>query len=585
MHTLKGKPLSLGYSAGRAFLYDGGHLQIPRYYIAPSQIETEIERVERAIGRARVEIECLRERLISEYGHSEAEIFAAHRMFLDDPQFAGDIEKRVRVQRVNAECAVQEIVAELALVLQEAAQSHLRQRDMDLRDLGRRLQRQLLRVQGAPRGRLPAGSIIVARELLPSDVLELDRASVTGLVTEVGGEASHAAILARALGIAAVTAVRNATRALKNGQQVLVDGERGGVVVDPDRATLQRFLRLKEDFERDISVTSAREGRRCVTEDGVRIRIYGNIGRPEDAAEVARHNLDGVGLFRTEYLFLDRAEPPGIDGQRAAYERAAVLLGARPLVIRTLDFGGDKRPVFVRTQFEANPSLGMRGLRFSLAMAMELFRNQLRAVLRVARDHDVRVLFPMVLGASDLDRALRLLHATADELGVRELPPVGALVETPSAVFAMNEILARVDFVSIGTNDLTQFVLAADRNAVALMDDYTVLHPSVLRAIHAVAAAAAAAARPVSVCGEAASDPRVARLLVGLGIRELSMSPVAAARVRYALRHARCDELHRLAASALACETPNEVRALVAESADTRPETFRIAQPDRATNA
>ncbi|NIR31843.1 MAG: phosphoenolpyruvate--protein phosphotransferase [Gammaproteobacteria bacterium] len=570
MKRLHGKPISQGYAVGQAFVYDAEHLPIPEYDVGAEEIGVEQKRLGRALRRASDEIRALQERLDSEYGHSEAEIFAAHHAFLNDPEFVESIRTRVR-DGVNAERAVADTVSEAAQTLAGAGDPYLRERELDMRDLGHRVQRHLLREQTAPLGRLPPGSIIVAHELLPSDVLELDRAHVAGLLTEVGGEASHAAILARALGIAAVTGMPGVTQAVDNGETVLVDGESGEVVVDPDAGVFEGFLQRKERFEREISVAATAENRESVTADGVRVFLYGNIGRPDDAMQVMSHHMDGVGLFRTEYLFLDRPDPPGLEAQKAAYARAAEIIGGQPLVIRTLDFGGDKRPAFIRTQFEANPSLGMRGLRFSLAMAPDLFRTQLRAVLEVAASYDVRILFPMVLGGVDLGRALDVLRETARAAGAARLPPAGALIETPSAVFAVPEIVERADFLSIGTNDLTQFVLAADRNALTMMDDYTVLHPSVLRAIHTVVRAATDAGRPVSVCGEAAGDPAVACLLVGLGVRELSMSPVAAARVRFALQHVPSTALAEVASGALRCESPDAVRALLGELRECHP--------------
>jgi len=276
---------------------------------------------------------------------------------------------------------------------------------------------------------------------------------------------------------------------------------------------------------------------------------------------VPRHNLDGVGLFRTEFLFLDDSRPPDFERQLRCYQEARRILGDRPLVIRTLDLGGDKYPAFLRDPAETNPTLGLRGLRFSLEAARDLFETQLHAVLECAARGDVRVMFPMVLGSDDFAHAASILRNLS--AGADRAIPIGAMIETPSALFTIEEILGEADFLSLGTNDLTQFMLAADRNATAVMADYSTLHPAVLRAIHQVVEAAAAHGKPLSVCGEAAGNPGIASLLVGLGIRSLSMSPGRAARVRFHLRRSRLDSLAELAQDALKCRSIDTVQELL----------------------
>jgi phosphoenolpyruvate-protein kinase (PTS system EI component) len=318
-------------------------------------------------------------------------------------------------------------------------------------------------------------------------------------------------------------------------------------------------------------------GRECTTRNGIQIHLFANIGRPFEVHQVAEHHLEGVGLFRTEYLFLDEPVAPSFERQREMYCQVAASLDGLPLVIRTLDLGGDKWPAFLKPRFEANPNLGVRGLRFSLVTAEDLFRTQIRAMLHAATVHDVRIMLPMVLGRADLQHAVTIIKDVAREDGVASLPPIGALIETPSAVFSIDEILAACDFISIGTNDLTQFMLAADRNALAMIDDYTVLHPSVLRAVHRIIDAAHAAGKPATVCGEAAADPRVACLLIGLGARRLSMSPVSTARVRFAVRNLHMPSLEELARTALNSDSPQTVSALLTELLNS---TFPELRPD-----
>lgn len=562
---LSGKPVSPGYARGNAVLVGQTKGEVPHRHVPSHEIDQELDRFRLALETSRSELRRLSNRVQSELGAAEAEIFSAHLLFLDDPEFIERVEAAVRRDRVNIEAAIDAAVSELAEVLREADNAYLREREEDVRDLGRRVLRHVAQdqAQASSLVSLGPGSVVVARELLPSDLLEIDRAHLVGLVTERGGEAGHAAILARALGVPAVTGVADITQHAWPGMRILLDGQTGTLVLDPCPEQEEAFGVTLRAYERAGRRALSEEQRECVTTDGVTIELFANIGREEEVSQVAAHRLEGVGLFRTEYLFLTRPQPPSFEDHRRLYERLAVGLDGRPVVIRTLDLGGDKYPAFLASEFEANPNLGIRGLRFSLLAAQDLFRTQVRAVLDLARAHEVSLLLPMVLGGADLRAALSLIREVAAQEGVLQLPPVGALIETPSAVFSVEEILAQADFVSIGTNDLTQFILAADRNAVATMGDYTVLHPSVLRAIGMVVRAADAAGRPVSVCGEAAADPSIAGLLVGLGVRRLSMSPVSASRVRLAIRATSCAAVGEMAQKALACDSAEAVTRLL----------------------
>ena len=564
MRVERGKAAAPGFADGRAFVYESRALTVPRHAVAPSAVATEQARFKAALTRAAERLERLEHSAAAELGRADADIFAAHLAFLRHPQFVERIHERIRTRLENAEQAIDGSVEELARTLAQVDDEYLRERVQDMRDLGRWVLRELALDGGAPLTVLPPQTVLVARELLPSDLPQADRAHLVGIVTEEGGEVGHTAILARSLGVPYVTGIRDATEHIAPGMRVLVDGQTGEVWIDPEQSALAPFARHKRDYDQEGALALAEEDRESITLDGVRISLHANIGRAAEAAEVARHRLDGVGLFRTEYMFLDEREPPSLERQRKIYRQAAATLGDRPLVIRTLDLGGDKRPAFLVPHFEANPKLGLRGLRFSLTEAADLFRTQLRAIVQAAERSDVRVLFPMVLGSHDLRQATDVLQQICREEGFFHPLKIGAMVETPSAVFTIAEILEAVDFVSVGTNDLTQFVLAADRNALDLLEDYSALHPAMLRAMKEVVGCAAAKGKPVSVCGEAAADPATACLLVGLGVRVLSMSPASAARVRQSLRRSRLSELERLALKALAMEDPSQIDRLVA---------------------
>jgi len=570
MKIITGKPVSPGYARGCAVIPGGDlettHADTPASGITPDQVDAELARFHRALRESADELSQLQARVASELGADSAEILSAHLLLLEDPQFIERVEAGVRNEHLDLESAIRVTTAELAHILEAADNSYLRERSADIRDLQRRLQRHIAPSITQQLARLSSESIIVARELLPSDLLEFDRAHLVGIITETGGETGHAAILARALGIPAVTGIAGATHLIKQDMPLLVDGQTGEVVLDPGPERIRTAIANQEDYDQVSRHATDVETCECITLDGVRVQLLANIGRPYEAARVARHHLDGVGLFRTEYLFLDDLRPPSFEHQCEIYHQVAAALRDRPLVIRTLDLGGDKWPAFLKPRFEANPNLGVRGLRFSLLAAEELFRVQIRAALQTAIAHDIRIMLPMVLGRADLQHAIAIIRDIADQDGIHDLPPIGTLVETPAAVFAIEEILALSDFISIGTNDLTQFILAADRNALAMIDDYTVLHPSVLRAVHRVIEAADTAGRPVAVCGEAAADPCVACLLVGLGARRLSMSPTSAARVRYAVRAVQQQALEPLAQAAMRSDSPQTVSALLSDA-------------------
>jgi phosphoenolpyruvate-protein kinase (PTS system EI component) len=387
---------------------------------------------------------------------------------------------------------------------------------------------------------------------------------LAAIVAEEGGKYCHTAILARSLGIPAVTGIPTISSQVQPGMRLLVDGHAGRVVIDPSPSEVERFVQLKRDHERSAGTLAAGEILPCITRDDVEIALLANLGRPEEVEQVGAHNLSSVGLFRTEFLFLESRERPSLEVQLEIYEQVAGALENRPLVIRTLDLGGDKWPAFLSSEPTGpHPYRHLRGLRFSLAEE-RLFDAQLRAIVRVAQDKDVRVLFPMVVGSHDFSRAAETVDRVAHELGMTRRPPIGAMIETPAALFALEEILELADFVSIGTNDLTQYMLASDRDAADRTADCTPMHPAVLRAIKRVIEAAAAKQRPVCVCGEDAGDAGFACLLVGLGIRELSMSPARSAAVRQRLRNIDCRSARHLAAEALRCGAPEEVRLLLA---------------------
>lgn len=536
-------------------------LAVPRFHVA--DVEAEQRRLDEAVGRATRKLQQVQHRVLFEFGEAQGEIVAAHLALLNDKHFLHQVRRRVSHEKINAEQAVQQEITLAVKRLRQGKNDYFRERAEDIRDIGRRIVGELLPEAQNPLGYLPPKSIVIAHELLPSDSLNLDRAHIAAIVTERGGPTAHAAILARSLGIPAITGVQGICELLNPGDRLQIDGESGEVSVRPEPGDAARFLERKRRYDSAVKSAMAMEHRPSVTADGVSIRLLGNIGHAREAEQVVAHHLEGVGLFRTEFMFMDDGEPPSFERQVTAYRQAADALQGRALVIRTQDLGGDKMPAFLSPLADPNPMTGLRGLRFSLTMVPFLFETQLDAIVEAARDRNIHLLLPMVVGAGDMSAALRIIKRVARG---RKLPPIGAMIETPSALFALDSLVEMSDFLSIGSNDLTQFMLGADRHAAEFLDSGSVLHPTVLQAIHAIAMAGQKTNKSVSICGEAAGDPSMVGLLIGLGLRELSMSAYRSIRVRYTIRQMRMPELEAVARKALTCPSQDAVRELLNES-------------------
>lgn len=570
--TLTGCSLSPGYGSGTAFVYHSGATpRVARRTIERVEIAKEQHRFNQAVAAARRELDEVRERVLEEIGEAESDIISAHLLLLEDPCFMARIESRIEAEYVNAEHALEEEADVVAAKIRDSKSDVLRERAHDVTDVKNRLLKHLGHGSAQMLERLPPATVLIARELLPSDTLNLDRAHVAGIVLERGAPHSHSAILARSMGIPAVGSIDRLFDRVRDGDCVFVDGERGEVLIDPDPARAAVFTRSRGDYDRDLSRLTGSEWKECATLDGERVTLLANIGRPAEVEQVHLHHLDGVGLFRTEYLFLESVERPSIAAQRAAYRTIVDGLRNMPLTIRTFDLGGDKRPSFLSGPLTRGQGLGTRGLRFSLQEGSVL-RSQVQAILEAAgAGEDVAILLPMVVSTEELETAIELIDQVASTMG-RHRPRVGAMIETPSAVFEIDEILRLVDFASVGTNDLTQFMLGAERRTAGTLGDDSILQPAMLRALRHVADRASALGRPVTVCGEAAGDPLAAAVLVGLGFRTLSMSPARAARVRGAIRAHRASVLAEAASEALALgsrvQVAQRVRQALAEHSD-----------------
>ena len=526
---------------------------------------SEADRLSAAIEATRAELSDVRGRVAEVAGEDEAAIFDAHFLLLDDEELTGRARRLVEEDEMPAASAWGAAVSELAARFSALPDPYMRARAQDVKAVGDQV---LAHLAGSPAsGPVRAAGVVVAGELTPAQIAGLDPAQVVAIVTSSGSAASHASILARSMGIPKVVGAGIDILNVAEGTTILVDGSAGRVVVDPPSSLVERYGREAAAHRGRAAELIERARRPAVTTDGVRVEVGANIGRVEDALEAVRYGADAVGLLRTEILFLDRAAPPDETEQTAAYLSIAQALDGRRLTVRTLDVGGDKPVPYLPQPPEANPFLGRRGLRLSLGYP-EVFKQQLRAIVRTGQEHPVTVLFPMVTTVGELRSARALLSQAAGEVGCEggRLPwrmEVGAMAEVPAFVLRARAMVPMLDVVSIGSNDLAQYTTAADRGNADVAALADALDPAVLRLIAEVTRAAGQKAR-VTVCGEMANEPGTAVLLLGLGVRQLSMTARAVPEVKEALRTVSVARARQLAKCALRCHSADGVRDLLA---------------------
>jgi len=565
---LSGLPASPGVALGPARRFHVPSLGVPEGLEGRGP-ERERRAFEAALERTRRDVEDQRASVAARAGDAQAAIFEAHLLFLEDEALFEPTVAAI-ADGAPAARAWDDAVEAVARAWEELDDPYQRARAADLRSVGAQVLARLLDVE-VPRPRLEAPGILLAADLTPADAAALDPALALGVATAFGGPTSHAAVLARSLGIPAVVGVGPVLLTVEEGTPVALDGETGAVHVAPEPGVveeLERRRREREALDRAARAAAIEPAR---TRDGTVVEVAANVGSPDDVPAAVAAGCDAVGLFRTEFLFLDRDRMPSEDEQEAAYRETAERLEGRPVIVRTLDVGADKPLPFLDQPAEANPFLGLRGLRLGLARP-ELLEEQLRAILRVAVDHPVRVMFPMVATLEELDAARASLGRAREQLSGRgvalpERLEVGIMVEVPSAALLADRLAPRVDFLSIGTNDLTQYVLAAERGNERVAGIADPLHPAVLELIGRAADAAGRAGRWAGVCGELAGDPLATPVLLGLGVRELSMSAPAIPHVKEAVRRTDLPSAVTLAERARRCSSAGEVRTLLRDAA------------------
>ncbi len=556
---LQGLSVSPGVAVGRAVIIRFGGLPAFRLAVAIDELEREERRLRRAAARAAEDFTRHSREAKGDIGSELAAILEAHGLIAEDETFLGAIVERIRRERVNAEWALAEVTRELGGRLAAADSAAMREREADIADVAREIGVHLSGGDRPVPTELPRGSILVADELSPVDAARLDPRRVRALALERGGPTSHASIIARSFGLPAVVGIPGLCERVSPELPIVVDGDRGIVVPHPSKTQIRRSLeRVREEREKSRRLRG-KAARAAVTLDGLRIAVRGNLELPEEIAALERFSAEGVGLFRSEFLYL-RALPhaPGIEEQRRAYETLLEAAAPHPVVVRTYDLGGEKG---IGPAPGENPALGLRGLRYCLAHP-ELFEEQLTALCLAARKGKLRILLPMVSSLSELKAARRSLEKAALRTGLAPTPELGVMIEVPSAALLADRLATEADFFSIGTNDLTQYGLAVDRANPDVSALYRPLHPAILRMIRIVVEAGEARGRPVAVCGELAADPLGAAVLVGLGITDLSVTPVAIPAVKEHLSSIDAGRMRELAEKALGAAEAAEVERL-----------------------
>jgi phosphotransferase system enzyme I (PtsI) len=568
---LKGVPASRGIVIGRALVLSGAARdEGQRKDLEARQVEPEIERLYKAVAVTREQLMDLKRKVANEIGQKQAEIFNAHLLFLDDPTFLVESVEMVRKERVSAEWAVHEYVLRYAKLLKEMGDAQMSERQGDIHDVGRRIIQNLRGGSLAPLSLMTEKCILIATELTPSETAQLDLSKVLGFATDQGGPTSHTAIIARTLDLPAVVGLEQATLHVKDGVTVIVDGQGGILIADPDKETLAHYRQRQKELA--VKDKELKQGMRlpAVTKDGRKIKLSGNIDLPEEAKGVAAKGAEGVGLFRTEFLFLNRHNLPTEEEQFESYRLALRLSQPHPVTIRTLDLGGDKFLAHLGLASEMNPFLGLRAIRLCLAHPY-VFKVQLRAILRASHYGKVRMMYPLISGLEELRQANQILAETKRDLSKRNIPyddtmEVGAMIEVPSAAITADILAKEAEFFSIGTNDLIQYTMAVDRGNERIAYLYDPLHPAILRSLDGIIKASAKAKVRLSLCGEMGGDPLFAVMLIGLGINELSMSAGSLPLVKKVLRSISFREAQGLAKQSLKLDTSTEIRALLAES-------------------
>ncbi|MEN6458720.1 MAG: phosphoenolpyruvate--protein phosphotransferase [Thermoguttaceae bacterium] len=569
MRKLQGIAVSPGVAIGEALVMDNEGFRIPRRFVARDAVVDELERLEKAVSAAATEIAHHRETVAAELGEKYGGIFEAHLQMLQDAKLRSEVEEMIRQRHYSPEYAVSRVLRRYAQVFQRLESSYLAERANDIFDIEKRLLRHLLGRRREGIAHLTSPVLILAHNLTPSETANLDRRFVRGFVTEMGGPGSHTAIVAEALEIPAVVGTGAFLTEVSGGELTIIDGDKGLVILQPDEETLSRYRREAEELRIQASKLEPLRNLPAETRDGVRIQLLGNIEFPYEVDHCLDRGADGVGLYRTEFLYLGADSEPTEEVHYQAYCRVVQAMEQKPVVIRTFDLGADKMPNMAQMEDERNPCLGLRSIRLALRN-LPLFRTQLRAILRATPLGKIRIMFPLVSTLMELRQAKMAMTDVMEDLQEHNIPfdrkvPVGMMVETPAAVMMIDRFVEEVDFLSIGTNDLVQYTLAVDRSNKDVVGLYNPADPAVLRLIDMSIKAAGQKQLPISMCGQMSGSPLYTMLLLGMGLRQFSLTPSAIPEVKSICRSVAIPECEAVAQRVMGMENARDVKNYLKE--------------------
>lgn len=565
---MNGIGTSSGLALGKTLIYIQPKMIIEKQEV--KDIDYEMYRLNKAIQQGVQEIEGLQEETLITLGQKEAKIFNAHKIMMKDPEYIDSIKSKINEEKTNAEWAVKEVTNQYISLFGNIKDEHLKERALDIKDVSQRLLKCLLGIKGIDLSKIKEKCVIVAEDFTPSDTAQLNNEMVLGIITEFGGATSHTSIIARSLEIPAVVGVKDITKIAKTGDMIIIDGDKGLVLVNPSEEELKKYKAKETDYEEFKIKLKKMKGKKSISKDGKKIEIAANIGNTKDLEKVIENDGEGVGLFRTEFLYMDSDRLPAEEEQFEAYKTVAEGLEGKQVIIRTLDVGGDKNIPYLNLPEEMNPFLGYRAIRICLDRP-DIFKPQLRALLRASAFGNIKIMFPMISNIKEIRDAKVILEEVKEELRKEDISfnediEVGIMVEIP-AVAIHSEIFAKeVDFFSIGTNDLIQYTVAVDRGNQNISQLYSQYHPAVLKLIKITIENGHKEGIWVGICGEAAGDEKLIPILLGMGIDEFSMNPSSMLRARYIIRNTYKRKIESLIDEILSLPTAEDVEQFINEN-------------------
>ena len=561
----KGIAGSEGIGIGKVVVIEEHDLTVEKKSIADT--DTELKRLQDAIDKFVSITNEMADKMAKTVGEQDADILRGHIIMLQDPMIEEQISALMISEKISAEMALEQVLDQTAEMFAAVPDELIQQRATDLMDIKSRMLKILMGIEEVDISQVPENTVLVARDLTPSMTAGINPANIAGILTEVGGRTSHSAILARAMEIPAVLSIEGICGIVKNGDTVVLDGSKGEAIVNPDEATVKEFEKKFADYAAEKELLKAYKGKPSQTKDGVKVELVSNIGKPEDADKVVECDGEGIGLFRTEFLFMDRDSVPTEEEQFEAYKKVAETMKGKPVIIRTLDIGGDKAIPYLGLETEENPFLGFRAIRFCLKRR-DIYEVQLRALLRASAFGDIKIMVPLVTGVDEL-RAVKVIledikrQLDKDGIAYNKDVKVGVMMETPAACMMADALAKEADFFSIGTNDLTGYTMAVDRGNAKVAYLYSTYNPAVLRAIKRIIECGKAEGIMVGMCGEAAADPKLIPLLLAFGLDEVSVSATSVLKTRKTISDCSIDECKTLAEKVMKCVTEEEVLELL----------------------